>query len=220
MRLGAELERLVGRKSPTRRRPCLSRHIGKRLVLIAESNLNNPRIVRPPERDGFGFYAQWNDDFHHAVHTALTEELKDIACDFGGLDDLACVIRRPYLYEGRFSPHRLRSHGRPAEGVHALSFIAYSLNHEQVGNRATGERNGRLLAPLSMSVVEFFASRTSTLFDEDGPTLLVEREETIFANNLELNERELSLPIEISSASDIRILKDRAILPTQSLAFL
>lgn len=119
---------------------------GRHLVLIAESDLNDPRIVRPTQRDGFGFHAQWNDDFHHAVHAALTKEQGGYYADFGGLDDLACVFRRPYLYEGRFSPHRLRSHGRPAEGLHASSFIAYSQNHDQVGNRATGERLNHLIS--------------------------------------------------------------------------
>jgi maltooligosyltrehalose trehalohydrolase len=120
--------------------------VGRRLVLIAESNLNDPRIVRPPESGGFGFRAQWNDDFHHAVHAVLTNETDGYYSDFGGIDDVACVFRRPYLYAGRFSPHRLRSHGRPAEGVHASSFIAYSQNHDQVGNRATGERLHQLVS--------------------------------------------------------------------------
>jgi maltooligosyltrehalose trehalohydrolase len=124
----------------------LEAQLGRYLVLIAESNLNNPRIVQPRERGGFGFHAHWNDDFHHALHAALTEETQGYYSDFGGIDDLACVFRRPYLYEGRFSPYRLRSHGRPAEGMHASSFIAYSQNHDQVGNRATGERLHQLLS--------------------------------------------------------------------------
>lgn len=124
----------------------LEAQVGRHLILIAESDLNDPRIVRPQQRDGFGFHAQWNDDFHHAVHAVLTQETAGYYSDFGGIDDLACVFRRPYLYEGRFSPHRLRSHGRPAEGVHASSFIAYSQNHDQVGNRSTGERLHQLIS--------------------------------------------------------------------------
>jgi maltooligosyltrehalose trehalohydrolase len=130
----------------------LEAQIGKHLVLIAESDLNDPRIVRPQLHHGFGFHAQWNDDFHHALHAALTQEKDGYYCDYGGLDDLACVFERPYLYTGRFSPHRLRSHGRPAEGVHASSFIAYSQNHDQVGNRATGERLHQLL-PVELAKV-------------------------------------------------------------------
>jgi maltooligosyltrehalose trehalohydrolase len=123
----------------------LEAQLGRHLVLIAESDLNDPRIIRPQERDGFGFHAQWNDDFHHALHAALTRESTGYYRDYGGMDDLACVFRQPYLYAGRYSPHRLRSHGRPAEGVHASSFIAYSQNHDQVGNRATGKRLHQLL---------------------------------------------------------------------------
>jgi maltooligosyltrehalose trehalohydrolase len=124
----------------------LEAQVGRHLTLIAESDLNDPRIVRSQERDGFGFHAQWNDDFHHALHVVLTEEKSGYYGDFGGMDDLACVFRRPYLYDGRFSPHRLRSHGRPAYGVHASSFVAYSQNHDQVGNRATGERLHQLVS--------------------------------------------------------------------------
>jgi maltooligosyltrehalose trehalohydrolase len=124
----------------------LEAQVGRHLTLIAESDLNDPRIVRSQERDGFGFHAQWNDDFHHALHAVLTEETNGYYGDFGGMDDLACVLRRPYLYDGRFSPHRLRSHGRPAYGVHASSFVAYSQNHDQVGNRATGERLHQLIS--------------------------------------------------------------------------
>lgn len=130
----------------------LEAQLGKHLVVIAESDLNDPRIVRPQLHHGFGFHAQWNDDFHHAVHAALTQEREGYYCDYGGLDDLACVFERPYLYTGRFSPHRLRSHGRPAEGVHASSFVAYSQNHDQVGNRATGERLHQLL-PVELAKV-------------------------------------------------------------------
>jgi maltooligosyltrehalose trehalohydrolase len=125
----------------------LEAQLGRHLLLIAESDLNDPRIVRPPDWNGFGFHAQWNDDFHHAVHAALTRESNGYYCDYGGVDDLACVFERPYLYAGRFSPHRLRSHGRPAEGVRASSFVAYAQNHDQVGNRATGERLHHLLTP-------------------------------------------------------------------------
>jgi maltooligosyltrehalose trehalohydrolase len=123
----------------------LEAQVGKHLTLIAESDLNDPRIIRPQLNHGFGFHAQWNDDFHHAIHAALTQENAGYYSDYGGLDDLACVFERPYLYTGRFSPHRLRSHGRPSEGVHASSFIGYSQNHDQVGNRATGERLHQLL---------------------------------------------------------------------------
>jgi maltooligosyltrehalose trehalohydrolase len=125
----------------------LEAQLRRQLVLVAESDLNDPRIIRSHEQDGFGLHAQWNDDFHHAVHATLTNEKHGYYEDFGGVDDLACVFRTPYLYARRFSPHRLRSHGRPADRIPASSFIAYSQNHDQVGNRATGERLHHLVSP-------------------------------------------------------------------------
>ena len=126
--------------------------LGRHLVLIAESDLNDPRVVRPRERDGFGFDAQWNDDFHHAVHSALTRETQGYYSDFGGVEDVAAVFRRPYLFTGHFSPVRLRSHGRRVDELDASRFLAYSQNHDQVGNRATGERLHQLL-PLDQAKI-------------------------------------------------------------------
>ena len=125
----------------------LEAQLGRHLVLIAESDLSDPRVIRPRGRHGFGFHAQWNDDFHHALHTVLTNESQGYYRDFGGLSDLAHVFRRPYLFARRFSPHRQRSHGRPVDDLEASSFLAYSQNHDQVGNRATGERLHHLLSP-------------------------------------------------------------------------
>ena len=130
----------------------LQASLGKHLVLIAESDLNDPRVVRPRERDGFGFDAQWNDDFHHALHAALTRESQGYYGDFGSIEDLAAVYRRPYLFTGHFSPFRLRSHGRRVDELDASRFLTYSQNHDQVGNRATGERLHQLL-PLDQAKI-------------------------------------------------------------------
>ena len=130
----------------------LEANVGRHLVLIAESDLNDPRIIRPRGRDGFGFHAQWNDDFHHALHAAVTQETQGYYRDFGTMEDLAAVFRRPYLFTGKFSPFRLRSHGRRIDDVEASSFLAYSQNHDQVGNRATGERLHHLM-PLDQAKV-------------------------------------------------------------------
>ncbi len=130
----------------------LEAQLGRHLVLIAESDLSDPRVIRPRGRHGFGFHAQWNDDFHHALHTVLTNESQGYYRDFGALSDLAHVFRRPYLFERRFSPHRQRSHGRPVDDLEASSFLAYSQNHDQVGNRATGERLHHLL-PLDQAKI-------------------------------------------------------------------
>ncbi|HEY3393190.1 MAG TPA: hypothetical protein VGK58_10805, partial [Lacipirellulaceae bacterium] len=130
----------------------LEAQLGRHLVLIAESDLSDPRVIRPRGQGGFGYHAQWNDDFHHALHTVLTNETQGYYRDFGALADLAHVFRRPYLFARRFSPHRQRSHGRPVDDLEASSFLAYSQNHDQVGNRATGERLHHLL-PLDQAKI-------------------------------------------------------------------
>lgn len=118
----------------------LTAHLGRHLALIAESDLNDPRIIRPPEVGGFGIHAQWSDDIHHALHTVLTGESRGYYEDFGSLEDLASCMERPFVYAGRKSAHRRRRHGRPPLGLQGRQFIAYLQNHDQLGNRAHGER--------------------------------------------------------------------------------
>jgi maltooligosyltrehalose trehalohydrolase len=122
----------------------LSLELGRRLVLIAESDLNDPRLVRPAEIGGYGLDAMWCDDFHHAVHTVLTGERSGYYADFGCLADLAKALTAGFVYDGRYSEYRGRSHGRPPIGVPAKSFVAFVQNHDQVGNRAAGERLSHL----------------------------------------------------------------------------
>jgi maltooligosyltrehalose trehalohydrolase len=118
----------------------LKAHLGRHLVLIAESDLNDPRVIRPPEIGGFGIDAQWSDDIHHSLHTVLTGEREGYYQDFGSFEDLAVSMQRPYVYAGRKSAHRRRTHGRPPLGMHGHQFVAYLQNHDQLGNRARGER--------------------------------------------------------------------------------
>ena len=123
----------------------LKAQLGRHLVLIAESDLNDPRIVRPWEVGGFGIDAQWSDDIHHALHTVLTGEREGYYADFGGLADLACAMSRPYVYAGQHSEFRRRRHGRPSVNLSAHRFVSYLQNHDQLGNRARGERIGQLV---------------------------------------------------------------------------
>jgi maltooligosyltrehalose trehalohydrolase len=123
----------------------LSLELGRRLVLIAESDLNDPRLVRPAEIGGYGLDAMWCDDFHHAVHTVLTGERSGYYIDFGRVADLAKALEAGFVYDGRYSEFRGRSHGRPPTGVQASSFVAFVQNHDQVGNRAVGERLSHLV---------------------------------------------------------------------------
>ena len=113
---------------------------GRAAVLIAESDLNDPRIVRPRDRGGYGIDAQWSDDFHHAVHALLTGERNGYYQDFGGIAEVAKSLQNGYVYDGGYSRYRARRHGRSPRGLPGRSFVGYLQNHDQIGNRARGER--------------------------------------------------------------------------------
>jgi len=120
----------------------LSSTLGRRLVLIAESDLNDPRMVTPREAGGYGMDAQWNDDFHHALFTILTvdEPGRGYYSDFGSFEKLAKSLTEMFVYDGIYSRYRLRTHGRPVQGLSAHHFVGFIQNHDQVGNRAVGDR--------------------------------------------------------------------------------
>lgn len=124
----------------------LASKLGRQFVLIAESDLNNPRIVTSREANGYGIDAQWSDDFHHALHTVLTGERTGYYEDFGSLAQLAKALQHAFVYDGIYSRHRGRLHGRPAIGLSGHHFLGYAQNHDQVGNRAQGERLSRLVS--------------------------------------------------------------------------
>ena len=123
----------------------LESHLHRHLVLIAESDLNQPAVVRPREAFGFGIDAQWSDDFHHALHTVLTGERTGYYSDFGSLGDLAKALKSVFVYDGAYSEFRKRVHGRPVVKLPASQFLGYLQNHDQIGNRATGDRSSRLM---------------------------------------------------------------------------
>ena len=114
----------------------------RKLILIAESDLNDPKIVRPREAGGFGIDAQWSDDFHHALFTLLHMEKSGAGyySDFGSFEKLVKALTRIFVFDGAYSRYRNRSHGRPVDGLSAHHFIGFIQNHDQVGNRAKGER--------------------------------------------------------------------------------
>ena len=120
----------------------LSSMLERRLVVIAESDLNDPRVVTPREAGGYGMDAQWNDDFHHALFTVLhvEDERKGYYEDFGSFERLAKSLAEMFVYDGVYSRYRKRTHGRPVRGLSAHRFIGFIQNHDQVGNRATGDR--------------------------------------------------------------------------------
>jgi maltooligosyltrehalose trehalohydrolase len=125
----------------------LARHSGRRLILIAESDSNDPRIVTAIDHGGYGIDAQWSDDFHHALHSVLTGERDGYYADFGTLAQLAKALRQPYVYDGIYSPYRQRTQGRRPRGLPRDRFVACLQNHDQIGNRARGERSSQLMSP-------------------------------------------------------------------------
>ena len=130
----------------------LEAHVGRPLVLIAESDLNDPRVIASVEAGGYGIDAQWSDDFHHALHAVLTGETKGYYQDFGELSHLATTLAEGFAYGGTQSGHRARRHGRSLVGTippgacpgHRL--LGFLQNHDQVGNRAKGERTAALVS--------------------------------------------------------------------------
>ena len=111
------------------------------LVLIAESDLNDPRVVTPRETGGLGIDAQWSDDFHHALFTVLCPgEKRGYYQDFGSIAQLAKALAMTFIYDGIYSQYRNRIHGRPASSLAQHRFLGYIQNHDQIGNRAVGDR--------------------------------------------------------------------------------
>jgi maltooligosyltrehalose trehalohydrolase len=127
----------------------LEAHVRRPLTLIAESDLNDPRLVTSREAGGFGLHAQWDDDIHHQLHAALTGERQGYYADFGSLPGLAATLRGAFFHADTTSEFRHRRHGRPVrtDVVPGHRFLAYLQNHDQIGNRATGDRISASLSP-------------------------------------------------------------------------
>jgi maltooligosyltrehalose trehalohydrolase len=123
----------------------LAAEVGRPLFLIAESDLNAPRFVRAREAGGYGLDSAWADEWHHALHAALTGERDGYYEDYGSLELLAKALRQAWVYDGGYSAHRRRRHGRPPTGLAGRRFVVCTQNHDQVGNRAAGDRLGALV---------------------------------------------------------------------------
>ncbi|WP_166904625.1 malto-oligosyltrehalose trehalohydrolase [Mycobacterium sp. DL440] len=125
----------------------LAEELGRPLSLIAESDLNDPRLITPRDRGGYGLTAQWDDDIHHAIHTAVSGERQGYYADFGSLSTLAQTLKHGYFHAGTYSSFRQRRHGRPLDTatIPATRLLAYTLTHDQVGNRAVGDRPSQRL---------------------------------------------------------------------------
>jgi maltooligosyltrehalose trehalohydrolase len=124
----------------------LATQLGRPLFLIAESDLNDPRFVRSRAAGGYGLDAAWADEWHHALHASLTGDRQGYYEDFGPLSLLAKGLRQAWVYDGTWSPYRQRRHGRPPVGLTGSQFVVFTQNHDQVGNRALGERSSALMS--------------------------------------------------------------------------
>ena len=118
---------------------------GRIVSLVAESDLNDARVLRSRCEGGFGMPAQWSDDFHHSVHTLLTGEHSGYYEDFGGLQHLGGTLKQGWYYAGQYSRHRRRRHGNRPPSFKATNYVVCTQNHDQVGNRALGDRLSSLV---------------------------------------------------------------------------
>ncbi len=114
--------------------------------VIAESNMNDPRVVNPARFGGFGLDAEWNDDFHHALHTLLTDENTGYYHDYQGFSDLARAVREGFVYTGEHMAFRGRGHGDAPHLYEGDNFVIFAQNHDQIGNRAIGDRLSTMIS--------------------------------------------------------------------------
>jgi maltooligosyltrehalose trehalohydrolase len=119
---------------------------GRQVYLIAESALNDTRVIRSEDHGGWGMDAQWSDDLHHALHAVITGERQGYYCDFGEFDQLLKALREGFVYDGQYSPYRKRRHGNSSRHTPSHRLVVFSQNHDQVGNRLQGERLSALVS--------------------------------------------------------------------------
>lgn len=131
----------------------LSAHLGRPLTLIAESDLNDPTLILPRESGGYGLTSQWSDDWHHAVHVALTGETAGYYADFADPEALPKVWTRGFFHDGTYSSFRERNHGHPIPAeVPAWRLVTFAQDHDQIGNRAAGDRLSATLSADRLAV--------------------------------------------------------------------
>ncbi|MGH7184077.1 MAG: malto-oligosyltrehalose trehalohydrolase [Nitrospiraceae bacterium] len=129
-------------------------YLERQVFVISESDLNDTRVVDPSSHGGHGLDGQWNDDFHHALRTVLTGEQKGYYQDFHGLKDLGTAVREGFVYNGQYSRHRRRRHGISSQHCRPSQFVVFAQNHDQIGNRAVGDRLTAHLSPAALKVAQ------------------------------------------------------------------
>jgi maltooligosyltrehalose trehalohydrolase len=125
----------------------LASEVGRPCLLVAESAANDPRVVTSRDGGGIGLDAQWNDDFHHALHAVLTGERQGYYADFGPLVDVARAMSAGFVYQGEYSVFQRRRHGAPSGHLEPDRFVVFAQNHDHIGNRPRGERLATLVEP-------------------------------------------------------------------------
>ncbi len=133
----------------------LAERTGRKKLLIAELDLNDPRYINPATKGGYGLDGQWMDEFHHAIHAVLTGERDGYYEDFGTMQEVEKAFRDTYVYDGCYSPHRKKLFGGSATDNHFGQFVVFSQNHDHIGNRAIGDR---LTATLSFEALKLAAA--------------------------------------------------------------
>ncbi len=123
-----------------------SRKNGRKRYLVAESDLNDARIVRPTSEFGTGLDGQWTDDFHHSLQSLLTKDVTRYYCDFGSIDHMALSFKNGFVYSGQYSQFRKKDHGNSTAQIPLFRFVVCSQNHDQIGNRMLGERLSSLVS--------------------------------------------------------------------------
>jgi maltooligosyltrehalose trehalohydrolase len=118
-------------------------------LVIAESGMNDPKVMRARDRGGYACDAAWADDFHHALRTLVTDERDGYYAEFGRVAQLAKAYHRPHVHDGTYSSFRRKRFGAPADDVSVERFVVFSQNHDQVGNRAFGDRMPDRARPLA-----------------------------------------------------------------------
>ena len=140
----------------------LSAHLRRPLTLIAESDMNDPTLITPHEAGGYGLTAQWSDDFHHSLHVAITGEATGYYSDFDSIGALVKVLTSAFFHDGSYSSFRKRHHGRPVDAatMPAYRFVVFGQDHDQIGNRAIGDRMTAQVGPerLALGAVLLFTS--------------------------------------------------------------
>jgi maltooligosyltrehalose trehalohydrolase len=140
----------------------------RKIVIIAEDERNDPRLVTPVEQGGWGLDAQWADDFHHQLRRAFAGDKEGYYADYtGSAPDIAATLRKGWFYEGQLSPSRGEPRGKPADALEPWRLVYCIQNHDQIGNRATGNRLGRDVSPAAfraMSTLLLLSPHTPLLF--------------------------------------------------------